>query len=213
MERRFTAHPAATKAEVRAKDKDGKEYKAIEGYAAVFYREGDEGTEYQLAQDYFERIDGEAFNEALERLDDVRALFNHDDDNLLGRVSSGTLRLSVDDVGLRYSIDIDESDADHTRVMAKIARGDLTGSSFAFVPERVEWIDTNERAVRVIKSVRLYDVGPVTFPAYEASTAQMRDGSTALQELEEHRAARKAKRSEIMRMVARVKSDLTNDTI
>lgn len=204
MERRFTAKSVAPAKVARKKD-DDKEYKRIEGYAAVFYREGDDGTEYQLGTDYFERIDRDAFNEALERMDDVRALFNHDDDNLLGRVSSGTLALSVDDVGLRYSIAIDEDDSDHLRVAAKIERGDLTGSSFAFAPERVEWIDGEKRTTRIIKSVRLYDVGPVTFPAYEASTAQLRDGSTALDELKAYHEAKANKAAAIRQRVAEIR--------
>ena len=81
----------------------------ISGYAAVFYRADQPGTEFRLADDYVERIQPGAFNNALKNADDARALFNHDSNQVLGRVSSGTLRLNVDEVGLRYQIDLPDT--------------------------------------------------------------------------------------------------------
>ena len=80
--------------------------KMITGYAAVFYRAANPGTQYQLMSDMYERIDRSAFNRALSEKDDARALFNHDPNFLLGRASAGTLRMIVDDIGLRYEIDL-----------------------------------------------------------------------------------------------------------
>lgn len=154
------------------KREDGKRF--ITGYAAVYYRDGDAGTEFQLSTDLIERIMPGAFDRALSESDDARGLFNHDSNNLLGRVSAGTLTLSVDDIGLRYEIPVDENDPDHLRVVAKIERGDLNGSSFSFIAEKVTWIEEGDRDIREINSVKLYDVGPVTFPAYESTTAGMR---------------------------------------
>ena len=95
--------------------------------AAVFYRDGDKGTEFRLWDDVYERIDADAFTRALKESHDVRALFNHDSNHILGRVSSGTLRLSVDNTGLRYSVTLPASAANVAEAMQ---RGDLTGSSF-----------------------------------------------------------------------------------
>jgi hypothetical protein len=89
---------------------------------------------------------------------------------LLGRESSGTLRLSVDDRGLRYEIDAPESRAD---VVEAIERGDVRGSSFAFrvKPAQENWSRMADgRQLREIREVDgLFDVGPVMKPAYGAT--------------------------------------------
>lgn len=173
MERRFTRCKAANaKIETRA-DGNG-DAKTISGYAAVFYREGDPGTVYEMWPDLHERIMPGAFDRAVSEQDDVRALFNHNPDNLLGRFPSGGLRISVDNVGLRYELDVDPNDPDHARVISKLERGDLTGSSFAFEAEKAQWIEVDGVDIRLVESVKLYDVGPVTYPAYESTTAGAR---------------------------------------
>jgi HK97 family phage prohead protease len=125
MERRMTP-TGDVKVETRA---DGGQ--TLVGYAAVFYRDGDAGTEYRLGPDVVERIAPTAFNRALQEKHDARALFNHDPNMLLGRAGAGTLRLSVDARGLRYEIDLPETNVGKD-VAASISRGDLSGSSFAF---------------------------------------------------------------------------------
>lgn len=179
MERRATNQPV----ELRELE-DGT--KAIEGYAAVFYRADDPGTQYSLWEDSVERISPLAFREALKRKDDARALFNHNPDNLLGRVSAGTLGLKVDKVGLRYSIRFDESDPDHQRVARKLERGDLSGSSFAFRATKVLWstekIEGKRVDVRTVQDLELFDVGPVTYPAYQSTTAATRNDEAAKEE-------------------------------
>ena len=78
----------------------------ISGYAAVYHRSEDAGTQYQLMDSYYERIKPGAFDRALAEKQDVRALFNHDANHVLGRTTSGTCRLSCDSVGLRYEVDL-----------------------------------------------------------------------------------------------------------
>jgi len=167
-ERRYVASPSA-RIEVREEG----DKKIITGYAAVFFREGAEGTEYNLFDDYFERIGRTAFDRALNEQHDVRGLFNHNSDMLLGRSKSSTLRLSIDETGLRYEIDIADTQAGRD-VATSISRGDITGSSFAFVPRKVTWQEDESRVIRTIDDLDLYDVGPVTYPAYEATSAAMR---------------------------------------
>jgi HK97 family phage prohead protease len=172
MERRMTP-TGDVKVETRA---DGGQ--TLVGYAAVFYRDGDAGTEYRLGPDVVERIAPTAFNRALQEKHDARALFNHDPNMLLGRAGAGTLRLSVDARGLRYEIDLPETNVGKD-VAASIARGDLSGSSFAFringkAGQRFE--KGKDYDVRQILDVDLYDVGPVTYPAYEGTTTGVRSG-------------------------------------
>lgn len=158
------------------REKRGESGSVISGLSAVYYREGEPGTEFRLMSYVVERIRPGAFDRAIKDGQDARALFNHDSAALLGRVSSGSCRLSLNDRGLAYEIDVDDADPDHQRVCAKIDRGDVTGSSFAFLARAVSWQelrleDDSWLYVRWLEDVDLFDVGPVTWPAYEATTA------------------------------------------
>lgn len=160
-ERRFI--PAG--AEVRVTDDGGK--KGIRGMAALTN---------SLSRDlggFVERIAPGAFDEALER-SDVRALFNHDPNMILGR-SGATLTLRATDEGLEYEIpDLPKSRAD---VLEAIERGDVTGNSFAFTvaEDGDTWEKQDDQVVRTItRFAELFDVGPVTYPAYPETTVSAR---------------------------------------
>lgn len=174
-------------AECRILNDDSAERQVIGGYAAVFYNPNDPGTEYELPNwgegRMVERIARTAFDRALREGDDVRALFNHDTSNVLGRTASRTLRLSVDERGLRYEIDLPETQlAKDLRIQIK--RGDISGSSFAFIATETNWQRGDDITIREVRGVELYDVGPVTYPAYEASTAFSRSADEAKREYE-----------------------------
>ncbi|MDO7851391.1 HK97 family phage prohead protease [Hymenobacter convexus] len=129
---------------------------------------------------FVEIIDPKALDNA--DLSDVVGLFNHDRSMVLGRTTAGTLTLTRDkDGGLSYRIAYDPTDPDHQRVMAKILRGDVVGSSFAFrvAPSGDSWdkeeTDTTSIYVRTVTKIsRVSDVCPVTVPAYATSTAAKR---------------------------------------
>ncbi len=144
----------------------------ISGYAARFY-DGSEGTQYRLWENVYERIMPGAFSQSIKE-DDIRALFNHDKNHVLGRTGANTVELTVDDKGLRY--DINAGDTTTAKDVEKlIKRGDVYGSSFGFLPFDIEWIDEGDREIRLLKGVKLLDVGPVTFPAYQATSTSVRD--------------------------------------
>jgi len=153
----------------------------ISGYAAVFYRADDPGSQFQLGTDIVERIMPGAFDAIA--ADDVRALFNHDSNHVLGRSTSGTLKLSVDAKGLRYDIDLPDTQMARD-LRESISRGDITGSSFAFtIPEGgQEYREDGDQVVREVRAVNLFDVGPVTYPAYDASTSHARSEVAAWRE-------------------------------
>ena len=176
MERRFNSESVGI--ETR---EDGKQ--VIVGYASVFYNAEDPGTEFGLGPKLKERIMPTAFNRALTEQQDVRALFNHDPNHLLGRRGAGTLTLSVDAVGLRYEITPPDTQSGRD-TLESIKRGDLAGSSFAFQMKSHKWERGKEYDVRNIEDVDLFDVGPVTFPAYKSATTGVRSES-ALKEHEE----------------------------
>mgnify|MGYP003149286269 CR=1 FL=1 len=173
--RRFVNRPVQLRA-------DG-DSKTISGYGAVFYNADDLGTQYQLWRDVYERIVPGAFDRAIAE-DDVRSLFNHDANIVLGRNVAGTLALSVDAVGLRYEITPPDTQLVRDQVMSPIERGDVSGSSFMFVPRKVAWIeetreDGSSIDIREVQEVELWEVGPVVFPAYESATSGLRETDLA----------------------------------
>ena len=111
--------------------------------------------------------------------DDIKSMFNHDVSFLLGRTNNGTLTLAEDDTGLRYDVDINESDPAAMGVHARVARGDVTGSSFWFRIIRADWRfaadnDDLELDEFTIREVELFETGPVVFPASLSTTAEAR---------------------------------------
>lgn len=181
---------------VEVREHDG--VKTISGYAAVFYRADDPGTEFELFDGFIERIAPGAFSDAMGR-DDVRALFNHEPNLILGRNKAGTLRLSEDEVGLRYDIDLPDTQTGRD-VAESISRGDVTGSSFAFSITDQERRTENGVDVREIRGVNLYDVGPVTYPAYESTSVSSRSGeiSEEVDALKADREKREKQSREVM---------------
>lgn len=179
LERRFSRQmvrmtiPAVT--QVRADGEDEKQYPNIEGVAAVFYNSSDPGTEYQLGPDFYERIMPGAFKEALARPDDVVCLWNHNTDHVLGRTTSGTLKLRTDAKGLVYLNDPPETQLGK-QVTVSIQRGDVTGSSFAFYVQQADEHYIEEKRgdhmvlIREIHGTELVDVSPVTIPAYKSAS-------------------------------------------
>lgn len=147
---------------------------SISGLGAVFHRESDPGTEFWLWEDVVERIRPGAFDNAVKNAADVRACFNHDANLILGRTASGTMSLAITSEGLTYRVT--PPDSPHAQgVLASVERGDVSGSSFMFIPTRTVWeeLRTGDTQVwvRWIEDVELFEVGPVVFPAYASTTA------------------------------------------
>lgn len=140
------------------------------GYAAVFNKRS------QNLGGFVEEIDPKAFNKSLADKVPVVARFNHKDDFLLGTTEAETLRLEVDKVGLRYEVDLPDTQAG--RDVATLGkRGDLRYSSFAFrtAPGGDEWGTTEQDyPLRRLMAVQLIDVAPVVSPAYRDTTAGLR---------------------------------------
>lgn len=158
----LTAH-----SEIEIRSAGGNGPGKLGGYAAVF----DQTTDLGWAGK--EKLARSAFTDVLALPDtDVRALWNHDAQYLLGRQSAKTLRMSLDSTGLEYEVDLPNTTYAHD-VRELVERGDLDGSSFAFIPGLSDWDARTE--TRTHTSVRaLVDVSPVTFPAYGGASAEAR---------------------------------------
>lgn len=140
----------------------------IRGYAAVFNtRSEDLGLR--------EVIMPGAFDRAIRERHDVRALWNHNGDLVLGRTTNGTLRLAVDERGLKMEADLPDTSAGRD-ALTLIRRGDVSEMSFAFrVPEGGDtWQREDRVMVRRVSDVDLLDVSPVPYPAYPMTRVSAR---------------------------------------
>lgn len=162
-----------TTVEIREEDDSNKVY--VEGYALKFnQRSNNMGG-------WFEVIKPESLNEDVLANSDVRALINHNENQILGRSSKGTLELSIDETGLKYRFELNTNLSYAKDLLINLREGNIDQSSFAFTisPEGEQWvIDTDDSIVRNITSIsRLYDVSPVTYPAYENSNVGVAERS------------------------------------
>ena len=134
------------------------------GYAALF----DSPSEPMPFIEYVKRG---AFSKTLNDGADVRLLIDHEGVPL-ARTKSGTMRLMEDERGLAVEADLDPMNPDAARVISAMKRGDLSQMSFAFRTIQDNFSD--DRMVRELREVQLYDVSVVTFPAYEQTVAEIR---------------------------------------
>lgn len=142
----------------------------ITGHAALF------NIETVIGRSFREIILPGAFATAIKR-SDVVALWNHNPDYVLGRKSAKTLRLEEDDKGLYY--EIDPPDTQFAKdLITSIKRGDVKGNSFGFTVKKDKWTESeNEKTLRlreIEKFDQLYDISPVTFPAYPQTDIAIR---------------------------------------
>lgn len=146
----------------------------LTGYASVFN---------QWSEDlgwFKERVRPGAFKKSIKE-SDIRGLFNHDPNYVLGRNKSGTLELVEDSKGLK--IDIDPPDTQWARdLVTSIRRGDIDQMSFGFNVIKDEWNEEDKKNItRELVEIELFDVSPVTYPAYPQTSISVRDKFTALQ--------------------------------
>jgi hypothetical protein len=156
--------------ELRVVPQAGARPSRLEGYAVVF------NSPSENLGGFREIIAPGAFSQTLASGEDVRALRNHDDGQLLGRTSSNTLRLSQDDHGLKFSLDI--PDTSYARDMiALLNRGDIRGMSFGFRVAKGDdkWgKDGSGGALRTVNKAKLGEVSVVDNPAYTQTSVSMR---------------------------------------
>ena len=164
IERRVLSMPLT-----RSMDGDKEKKRTVSGYAAMF-----NSMSESLFGMWVEEIAPGAFDEA--DMSDVRALFNHDDNKILAR-TPGTLAVEIDSVGLRYEFEMPDTTYGND-LLESMTRGDVTQSSFGFSVSEDEWIDRSADGMlplrRILKVSRLYDVSPVTYPAYPETTSEVR---------------------------------------
>lgn len=122
------------------------------------------------AGNFVETIQRGAFTRSLRNKVDVKALVNHDPNQVLGRVKNGTLQLTDTDAGLAFRVQLDPKNQGHQNLYASVRRGDIDECSFAFtVPQGGDkW--SRDYQQRTLVDVDLWDVSAVTVPAYGSGT-------------------------------------------
>lgn len=158
MEKEYRVFPL----ELRVSD----DKKKIRGYAAVFNQWSEDLGGFR------EKIRPGAFSKTIKEAD-VRALFNHDPNYVLGRNKAGTLRLTEDDKGLEIEVDPPETQWARD-LLISIDRGDINQMSFGFSTVKDEWGGDKGEATRELVEVKLFDVSPVTYPAYPQTVVGVR---------------------------------------
>ena len=141
----------------------------LAGYAAVFDSPADIGGWF------IEKISQGAFSDAVNA--DVRALYDHKSAYVLGRTTAKTLRLSEDSRGLRFEIDLPDTQTGRD-VATSVERGDISGMSFNFRAIKETWDESVNPPVRTLLKLEIDEISVVAFPAY----ADTEVGLRALQE-------------------------------
>jgi len=164
FEQRFMPVSSPVVSDISIESRPAGAKKKLCGLAAIY----DSWTE--IGHYYKERIRIGAFSDVVKNCD-CRCLLNHDSNLIFARTTNGTLRLTdVKNVGLVFWADCLNGDEATDSLIRRVNRGDISGCSFCFVVGKDEWSlarRLGELDERTIVSIdKLYDVGPVTFPAY-----------------------------------------------
>lgn len=183
---------------IESRSEDGAESRWIVGYAAKF------GVNSLDLGEFTERIDTGAFGIVAERRGrkkplETRALWNHDPNFPLARYP-GTLRMNVDEIGLRYEFPVPDTTYGWD-LAANIEAGIVRGSSFSFqiAPGGEAWSVEDGRSIRTVTKIdTLIDVGPVTFPAYPDA-----DVTVAKRSYDAFRVAREANNAKRLAVVSK----------
>lgn len=184
------------------REEGGKRY--LEGHFAVF------NQPYEVLPGWIETIAPGAFAKALAAGRDVKVLWNHNTDIVMGSTAAHTASLWEDEIGLPGRVEINEADQAAKDGYARVDRGDVTGCSFGFEISRMEesWDDDGTYRTRILEVDPLYEVSPCTFPAYPQTSISARAAEMLDQARARLKAAREERRNQWReKMMARLKGE------
>lgn len=170
MKKKDNIEKRTMKTELRVTKRNNEDdaHPIIEGYAAVFNKDSED-------MGFIERIRPGAFKNAI-KVSDIRSLFNHDANIVLGRNKAGTLEIKEDKKGLFMVTHPPDTRLVRDMVISPIERGDIDQQSFGFTVEKDSWegLDT-DKPIRTIEKIKeLFDVSVVTYPAYQDTSVALR---------------------------------------
>ncbi|MCK1317187.1 HK97 family phage prohead protease [Bradyrhizobium sp. 23] len=138
----------------------------ISGYAIRWLDRADIGGIF------LEQFDAAAFDSFFSASQDVVALWSHQDDRPLGRMSNRTLRVKPDAVGLWYTLTPDPTSPDGQEAIASVRSGLVHQVSISFWPDEETWSWADaDTPLRTITKADLRELSLVTWPAYERTSA------------------------------------------
>lgn len=174
---------------IRAQSDETTEKLYIEGYFIRY------GQETELFPNCFEEVRKGAATESIKN-NDVRCLFNHDTGAVLGRTGNKTLVLTEDEKGVYGKVEINREDPQAMSLYAKIKRGDVDGCSFGFyIEEESHEVREDGTDKFYLEKVEVFEVSPVTFPAYPQTEIAARSKDLAALK-QRHLASKKEKLKE-----------------
>lgn len=119
---------------------------------------------------------------------DIKALWQHDPSKVLGRTTNGTLQISEDERGAKFEIEPAANISWHQDAMRSIQRGDVSEMSFMFRASADSWDDSNpDMAIRTVTQANLFEISPVTFPAYPQTSVSTRSAQEIFKSYTEQR--------------------------
>lgn len=177
--------------EIKKREDNGTGDLFLEGYFAIF------NSDYELWQGASESIAPGAFTDSISG--DVRALYNHDTNLVLGRTGANTLELREDSHGLYGKIKINRDDTDAMNAYTRIMRGDVTQCSFGFDIESEEFRDNGDGTCHwtITRVNPLYEISPCVFPAYKETTVSARKADFENIQKRQHEAWQQSMKSKI----------------
>lgn len=161
--------------EIRTENGDSKQ---IKGYAAVF------NSIAKITERFHEKIANGAFSESIGK-NDIRALWSHNPDAIIGRNRNGSLQLREDNHGLAFDLTLPNTTLGND-VHENVRSGLVTGVSFGFRVKKDSWERGTDGAphVRTLEIVDLVEISPTAFPAYEQTYVSARSSEDVLKEIE-----------------------------
>lgn len=173
LEKRFISQEIKTETRTEGEVTE----RIVAGYAAVF------NTKTKLSERVEEMIKPGAFSSSLGG--DVRALWSHNSDMVIGRTKNGSLELKEDQFGLNFRLKLPDTQQGRD-AYTLISQGFVTGVSFGFRVKKDSWTrgENNAPHLRTLEEVDLLEVSPTAFPAYAETSVSARSAEEILKEYE-----------------------------
>lgn len=189
-----TREITSQKIELREDDEGNK---TISGYAIKWEKKSHVLGSFMKFREQFKKG---SFSDSLKE-GDQRFLWSHDNSKVLGRIKNNTLRLSEDDTGLRFELDLPNTSLGND-TYESIKRGDVDGVSFGFNnPEDHIQEFEDDMPLRTINRANLIEVSAVAFPAYPDSEVSARGYDRMKDYSEELQTHKEEQRSKIETLI------------
>jgi len=151
--------------------------KTLTGYAIVF------GVRSVNLGGFVEVVESRAVTDTLSGSPDILALNNHNSSEVLARTASGTLKLTTDTVGVRFSCSLDTRCSYANDLAISVERGDVRGCSFGFTTEKDVWTNENGTLLRSLQKIDISEISICSSPAYPQTGVAVRSCPSDLRTL------------------------------